>query len=141
MRPEPIHHYEFAVEDEDDDVSSTAAVYEADDDFGANEEKKRSTAQDDNPGATKKSKAGEGEQVPAQPRLSNIVLSMKDDINYRQFMKEEFKKLDGVEYNTKFEKEMEKEILQRLQRDYHLVDTNGDSADDDVALQSKHEFA
>ncbi|KAK1733508.1 hypothetical protein QTG54_015796 [Skeletonema marinoi] len=65
--PEPVSYTKyFEDEDEDEDVSSTAAVNEADDD--ANEEKKRSATEDDNPGATKKSKAdGEGEQILAAP--------------------------------------------------------------------------
>jgi len=139
MRPEPVSYTKyFEDEDEDDDVSSTAAVNEADDD--ANEEKKRSATEDDNPGATKKSKAdGEGEQIPAAlPGLPDLVLSMKQDGNYLRIMNEAFKTMDGSEYNATVEKEMAREILQKLQRDYHLLDTNGDSADDNVALQSKY---
>eukprot|EP00985_Skeletonema_marinoi_P021442 scaffold13162_cov171-Skeletonema_marinoi.AAC.3 len=134
MRPEPVSYTKY-FEDEDDDVSSTAAVNEADDD--ANEEKKRSATEDDNPGATKKSKAdGEGEQIPAAlPGLPDLVLSMKQDGNYLRIMNEAFKTMDGSEYNATVEKEMAREILQKLQRDYHLLDTNGDSADDNVALQ------
>ena len=145
MRPEPVSYTKyFEDEDEDDDVddsdvSSTAAVNEADDD--ANEEKKRSAAKDDNPGATKKSRAdGEDEQSPAAPLpgLPDLVLSMKQDGNYLRIINEAFKKMDGSEYNATVEKEMAREILQHLQRDYHLLDTNGDSADDGVALKSKH---
>lgn len=139
MRPEPVSYTKY-FEDEDDDVSSTAAVNEADDD--ANEEKKRSATEDDNPGASKRSRAdGEGEQIPAAaalPGLPDLVLSMKQDGNYLRIMNEAFKKMDGSEYNATVEKEMAREILQKLRRDYHLLDTNGDSADDGVALQSKY---
>lgn len=138
MRLEPINYHEPFVHEDEDDVSSTAAVAnEADDD--SNEEKKRSAAEDENPGAAKKSKTDEdGEQK--MPALPNMVLNMWDDANYAQIMNEEFKKLDKVEYNASIEEEMGKEVLQKLQRNHHLVDKNGVSIDDKAALQSKHHF-
>jgi hypothetical protein len=33
---------------------------------------------------------------------------------------------------------MGNEILQKLQLEYHIVDKNGDSIDDNFALESKH---
>lgn len=139
MRLEPINYQEPFVHEDEDDVSSTAAVVnETYDD--SDEGKKRSATEDENPGATKKSKSdGEGEQkLPAVPALPNIVLSMRDDANYAQFMKEEFKKMDWVEYNPTIGKVMGNEILQQLQLEYHIVDKNGDSIDDNFALESKH---
>jgi hypothetical protein len=53
-------------------------------------------------------------------------------------MKEEFKKMDWVEYNPTIGKVMGNEILQKLQLEYHIVDKNGDSIDDNFALESKH---
>lgn len=140
MRPEPFNYSEYFVDE--DDVSSTAAVNEADDIFY--EEKKRSATEDKNPGATKKSKAdGEGEQIPAaaalpRPRLPNLILSMRNDSNYSQIINEAIQKIVGKEFSTNAEKEMGASILQKLQQDYHLLDTNGEPADDGVALHSKH---
>lgn len=138
MRPEPFNYNEYFVDE--DDVSSTAAVNEADDIFF--EEKKRSATEDENPGATKKSKAdGEGEQIPAalpRPQLPNLILSMKDDTNYRQIINDAIQKIIGKEFSTEAEKEMGASILQKLQQDYHLLDTNGEPAEDVVALHSKY---
>ena len=143
MRPEPVNYSEYFANE--DDVSSTAAVNEADDIFY--EEKKRSAVEDKNPGVTKKSKAdgeGQGEQIPAalpRPRLPNLILSMRDEPNYRQIMNEAIQKIVGKEFSAVAEKELGTSILQKLQGDYHLLDTNGQPADDGVALHSKHNIA
>ena len=145
MRPE-LHPPRYSDEDDtdEDDVSSTAAVAHVVADGGSNEEKKRAADADENPGAAKKSKVdGEDKKIPAAslppPRL-NLILNMKEDANFRRTIDgaiEEIK-MKGVEYNGVVEKEMGISIMKKLQKEYHLLGTNGDLADDVVALKSRY---
>ena len=138
MKPELYPQYS-----DEDDVLSTAAV--ADGGFNEEkEEKKRDAVVDENPGAAKKSKVdGEDEQIPAAslppPRL-NLILNMKEDANFRRTIDGaiEEMKMNRVEYNAVVEKEMGISIMKKLKKEYHLLGTNGDLADDVVALKSKY---
>lgn len=143
MKPELQLHSQYSDEDgsDEDDVLTTAAVV---DDGGFNEEKKRVKATDENPGATKKKKTdGEDEQIPAAslppPRL-NLILNMREDANFRRTIDGaiEEMKMKGVEYNGAVEKEMGKSIMKKLQKEYRIIDANGASVDDVVALKSKY---
>ena len=137
MRPFPVNHNEYGHNESSIPArESTAAVNEADDIFY--EEKKRAATEDENPGATKKSRAdGEGEHIP-RPRLPNLVLSMKNDVNYSEIMNEAIKAIVGKEFSTEAEKEMGASILHKLKRNYHLLDANGEPVDDNTALHSKY---
>eukprot|EP00956_Cyclotella_meneghiniana_P016859 scaffold26998_cov43-Cyclotella_meneghiniana.AAC.1 len=133
----PNNHDEHLANE--DGVSSTVADNEADGVFYA--EKKRSATEDENPGATKKIKIEEDEQIPAalcQPRLPDLILDMKNDHNYLQIINEAIKKTVGEEFGRRAEKEMGKTILHELRRDYRVLDANGFPVQDDVALHSKH---
>ena len=142
MKPElhPPQYYPPRYSDEDgsdeDDVSTTAIC--------PNEEKKRPPATDENPGATKKNKVdGEDDQIPAAslppPRL-NLILNMREDANFRRTIDGaiEEMKMKGVEYNVVVEKEMGISILKKLQKEYRIIDANGASVDDVVALKSRY---
>ena len=141
MRPEPMSfNNRFAVLG--DDASSTAAVAEDDPSYWDEDEgkKKRYVTRKENSGATKKIKlewAGKRNHTSSQPQLPDMFLRMRDDANYERIMKEEFKKLEGVEFDLSAEKKMGKDILQKLLRDYHLCSSDGSSLEDSVALQSK----
>ncbi len=141
MRPFPVNHNEYGHNESSIPArESTAAVNEADDIFY--EEKKRAATEDENPGATKKSRAdGEGEHNPAappRPRLPNLVLSMRNDTNYHRIMNEAITTIVGKEFSTEAEKDMGASILHKLKRNYHLLDANGEPVDDNTALHSKY---
>ena len=74
-------------------------------------------------------------QQSQSSRLPNIILDMTKDQNFDRIMTEKFRKFDGVEYDGTVE-EMGDEALQTLKEKYHLVDRNGESIDDEAALQS-----
>jgi hypothetical protein len=131
MKPE-LYPPQYSDEDgsDEDDVLSTAAVV-----F------KRAAAVDVNQGAAKKSKVdGEDEQISAAsltpPRL-NLILNMYEDANFRRIMNAEMKKMKWAEYNAAVEKEVGASIMKKLRREYRIIDANGASVDDAVALQSE----
>lgn len=141
MRPEPVSfNNRFAVLG--DDASSTIGAV-ADDDssyyVGDEGEKKRHVTRKQNRGAAKKIKVEWAikRHHTSQAQLPDMFLSMKDDVNYKRIMNEEFKKIGGVEFDLSAEKKMGRDILQKLMRDYRLCSPDGTSLEDYVALLSK----
>jgi hypothetical protein len=122
-------------EDDASSTSSTAAVAEY---VGYSEEKKRSAAgeDDENPGVTKKIKAAasSSHNTSLASPLPNIVLNMKTDKNYAEFMQshKQVTDMDGGELEK-----IAGEALQELKTKFNPVDTNGHPMDGEAALQSK----
>lgn len=145
----PHYHGLFPeVEDDaqaEDDASSTSSTAAVAEDVGYNEEKKRSAAgeDDENPGVTKKIKAAASQpggttisshNTSLASPLPNIVLNMKTDKIYAEFMQshKQLINVERAEFHT-----MVDQVLQELKAKFQPVDADGHAMDDEAARQSK----